>query len=65
MHFPGNLVGNRPFIKRIRAVFGNHFQAFRQILLDQLIAFFQRLAVFPENGFAVLMVGDHFAAVSF
>ncbi|QUJ08578.1 hypothetical protein KCP77_03615 [Salmonella enterica subsp. enterica] len=48
MHFPGNLVGNRPFIKHIGPFSAIISGLFAQILLDQLIAPFQRLISFRK-----------------
>ena len=65
LHLIRNLIGNRPLIEGIRTVFGNQFETFCEVLLHQLIALLQRLAVFPEDSLAVLMIGNNFAAVGF
>ena len=65
LHLFGNLVGNRPFVERIRAVLRDQLQTFRQVLLHQLIALLQRFAVFPEDSLAVFVIRNHFAAIGF
>ena len=65
LHLFRNLVGNRPFVERVRTVLRNQLQAFGEVLLHQLIALLQRFTVFPEDRLAVFVIRDDFAAVGF
>ena len=65
LHLLCNLVGNRPFVEGIRTVLRNQLQAFSEVLLHQLITLLQRFTVFPEDGLAVFVIRNHFAAVGF
>ncbi len=66
LHFPGNLVGNRPLYKTQPGRFRLNGAGLSPDSLRTSLSPFQRLAVFPEkwlccsHGF-----GDHFAAVKF
>ena len=65
LHLFRNLVGNRPFVEGVRAVLRNQLQAFGEVLLHQLIALLQRLAIFPEDRLAVFVIRNDFATVGF
>lgn len=41
----------------------DQLKAFAQLFLHQFVAFLQRLAVFPEDGFTVRVTGDDFTPV--
>ena len=63
LHLLCNLVGNRPFVESVRTVLRNQLQAFGEVLLHQLIALLQRFTVFPEDGLAVFVIRNDFAAI--
>ena len=65
LHLLGNLLSYCAFVKRVRAIFGNHLQALCQVRLHQLVALFQRLPLFPEDSLAVFVIRQHFATIGF